>query len=45
MQILFWNRGILYKGIARITEIYRFSEIFELLRSRGWRELDHINLI
>jgi hypothetical protein len=45
MQILFWNKGILYKGVARITKVYRFSEISELLRSRGWKELDHIDLI
>jgi hypothetical protein len=45
MQILFWNKGILCEGVARITKVYRFSEISELLRSRGWRELDHIDLI
>jgi hypothetical protein len=35
MQILLWNKGILYKGVARITKVYRFSKISELLRSRG----------
>jgi hypothetical protein len=45
MQILLWNRSILYKGVAGITEVYRFNKMFELLKSRGWRELDYINLI
>jgi hypothetical protein len=45
VQILFWNKGILCKGVARITEIYRFNKISELLRSRGWKELNYINLI
>jgi hypothetical protein len=45
VQILFWNKDILYKGVTRITKVYRFSKISELLRSRGWRELDHIDLI
>jgi hypothetical protein len=45
VQILFWNRGILYKGVTGITEVYRFNKMSELLRSRGWRELDHIDLI
>jgi hypothetical protein len=45
MQILFWNKGILCKGVAGITKVYRFSKMSELLRSRGWRELDHIDLI
>jgi hypothetical protein len=45
VQILLWNKGILCKGVAGITEVYRFSEISELLRSRGWKELDHIDLI
>jgi hypothetical protein len=35
VQILFWNRSILYKGVARITKVYRFNKISELLRSRG----------
>jgi hypothetical protein len=30
-----WNKGILCKGVAGITKIYRFSKISELLRSRG----------
>jgi hypothetical protein len=45
VQILLWNRGILYKGVARITEVYRFSKMSELLRSRGWKKLDYIDLI
>jgi hypothetical protein len=45
VQILLWNKGILCKGVARITEVYRFNKMSELLRSRGWRELDHIDLI
>jgi hypothetical protein len=45
VQILFWNKGILCKRITGITEVYRFSKISELLRSRGWRELDYIDLI
>jgi hypothetical protein len=45
MQILLWNKGILCKGVVRITKVYRFNEISELLRSRGWRELDYIDLI
>jgi hypothetical protein len=45
VQILLWNKDILYEGVAGITKVYRFSEISELLRSRGWKELDHIDLI
>jgi hypothetical protein len=45
VQILFWNKDILCERVARITEVYKFSEISELLRSRGWRELDYIDLI
>jgi hypothetical protein len=45
MQILLWNKGILCKRIAGITKVYKFSEVSELLGSRGWRELDYIDLI
>jgi hypothetical protein len=45
VQILFWNRSILCKGVVGIAEVYRFSEISELLGSRGWKELDYIDLI
>jgi hypothetical protein len=45
VQILLWNKGILCKGVAGITEVYRFREVSELLRFGGWRELDYIDLI
>jgi hypothetical protein len=45
VQILLWNKNILCKGVARITKVYRFSKVSKLLGSRGWRELDHIDLI